>query len=93
MTKTFSDWIEEDYRQPDEPVTTAISRLALEMRAGYRTLFYAYKGARVGLDLARRIDEKSRGIVKKEGLVFLPTIDEVIERERAVKAGSAGNAA
>lgn len=83
---TFAEWIEgEDYRRAEEPVTRALQRLASDLEASYRTLFYAWKGARVGLELARKIDEKSGGKVAKESLVFLPTADEIIAREKAEK--------
>lgn len=87
---TFAKWVEKKFREPDEPVTRALERLAVHLHVSYRTLFYAYKGARVGLELALRLEELSRGIVKKESLVFLPTAAEIIARERACKASAGG---
>lgn len=86
---TFAQWIETVYRPQcrpaDEPITRSLEHLAVELKVSYRTLFYAWKGARVGLDLAVRLEELSGGVVKKESLVFLPTAAEIIARDKAAK--------
>lgn len=74
---TLAMWIEQKWRQSDEPITRALERLSAEWRLTYKTLFYAHRGARVAPHTAELIELKTGGLVLAAHLVMAPTRAEL----------------
>lgn len=78
---TLREWIDLNFRRPDEAITRAIERLAVEWGITYRTLFYVVRGARTTVPVAQAVEERTGGLVQAVGLLTAPTRKELDARE------------
>lgn len=76
---TFAEWVDQEFKKPEEPLTSALYRLNTEWGVSYKSLFYAHHGARVTPTTARLIEEKTGGRVLAAVLVMLPTRAELAD--------------
>ena len=76
---TLMEWIDANWRAPNETTTSALERLSGAWNITYKTLFYASKGSRMAATTAKMVEQKTRGLVKASTLVLNPTRAELAE--------------
>ena len=80
---TFREWFESKWQRRGETSTDALYRASAKTRISYKSLFYAWKGARCAPSTAERIEKWTKGDVAASSLVLLPTRAELRSAEAA----------